>query len=181
MNKEEYIELKKSYSEMVTAMLKEKGGLNPSITIFGVEKKSGKNAILYLGIEPMYIKDEKSKDLFVELIIPRISKDIRKDFDINAVVWASEAWVREFDKSATEIELEEWESAPIKKEVVIIVINSEKENETIVREIIRKGKQVNSEGKLTDTIELVDVPRYNAGVIGDGRFSDLYRKFTESV
>ena len=177
MNNKEYIKLKEDYYNMVTSIVREKGGLSPSITVIGVDKKDGKNAILYIGIEPEYMKDEESKDKFVDITIPKISERIREDFEIKAVVWASEAWLRELSKSATEIG--EWKAVPIKKEVLIIVINSEKENETVVKEIVRKGKQVNAEGQLTDTIELVDIPEYNSGIVGEGRFTNLYKKFTE--
>jgi hypothetical protein len=180
MTKEEYNSMKDGYYEMVTKMLTDFGGLGPSITILGIHKEDGKNAIVHIAIEGKYMKDEDSKDEFVDVIIPQVAERVRQEFDIKAVVWASEAWLRVFDKSATAEQIRNWKSFPVKKEVLIFVIDSEQQSETIIKEIVRKGKQVNEDGELTDHIELVDMPDYEQGVTGEGRFSNLYKKFTEN-
>ncbi len=172
--------MKNSYYEMVTKMITDFGGLGPSITVLGTHKEDGTNAIVNLVIESKYMKDEESKDEFIDDILPGIAERVREDFDIKAVVWASEAWLRIIDKSTTADQVRNWKNIPVKKEVLILVIDSEEQNETIIKEIVRKGKQVNSSGELTDHVELLDMPEYEQGVIGEGRFTNLYKKFTEN-
>lgn len=166
---------------MVTSLMIETGELGPSITILGIHKEDGKNAIVHIPIMEKFMKNEDSKDKFVEEVLPGIAKNIRQDFDIHAVIWAAEAWMRISDTRGKDPEelLVNWKSIPIKKEVLIISIESENKTEFTIKEITRKGKQVNEDGELIDKVELIDLEEYNntkEGII-EGRFTGLYKKF----
>lgn len=184
MTTEEYNSIKKGYLELVTKIMTESGSMMSSFTVLGIQKDDGKNAIVHVPIEPKFLKTEEAKEDFMNEVVPEIAKEIRERFDIKAVAWASEAWLRTADaKTTTREQLrQDWKSLPIKKEVLIITIESEDRNDIFISEIVRKGKQVNEDGELTDIIELVDLPEYNQEGMqaGEGRFTDLYKKFTQN-
>jgi hypothetical protein len=180
MTTEEYNSMKDSYLELITKILIESGGLNPSITLLGVHKEDGKTAIVHVPIPSKYMNTEEGKDEFVDDIVPQIADKVKKEFDINAVAWASEAWLREADsKNISKEELmSSWKKLPIKKEVLIITIESEEGVQTTIKEILRKGKQVNEDGELIDNVELIDIPKFEGTNAAEGRFTGLYKKFS---
>jgi hypothetical protein len=180
MNTEHYQEMKKSYIEFVTKIMIENGGLNPSITVLGTQIKDGSNAVVHVPIPGKFMKDDNAKEEFLNEIVPQIAKSVNEQFDIKAIAWASEAWMSEVDtKDADPEKLKDWKNIPVKKEVLIVTIESDEENKTCIMEIVRKGKQVNNQGELIDNIELVEQNQYNHTVIGEGRFTGLYEKFTK--
>jgi hypothetical protein len=79
--------------------------------------------------------------------------------------------------------MNDWKSIPIKAEILIVSIDSEDYKETLIKEIVRKGKQVNEDGHLVDQIELKDMPGYDDTPMhaATGRFTDLYKKFTKKL
>lgn len=182
MTTKEYNSMKEGYYEMVTKIMTESGELGPSITVLGIHKEDGKNAIVHVPVPLKYMKDEDSKDEFMDEIVPKIAERVQEEFEIKAVAWASEAWLRVADKKdmTKEEMLSKWKDLPVKKEVLIISLDSENKNETVIKEIVRKGVQVNEDGELTDHIELIDMPEYSNGMPNaEGRFTNLYQKFTE--
>lgn len=181
MTQEDYIEMKKGYMQFVIQFMTKHGGLGPSITVLGTHKEDGKNAIVHVPIPEKFMKTDEAKDEFVDEIVPEIAKKVAQDFTTSGVAWASEAWLRVLEKDkATPEQLENWKDLPIKKEVLIVSIESDNGNETYIREIVRKGKQVNEDGELVDHIELLELPGYDEGVQGEGRFIGLYQKFKRS-
>ena len=176
MTEEKYNDMKSSYKELVKKMMIEMGGLNPHITVLGVHKEDGHDSIIHVPIESKYMKSEDTKDLFVDEVVPEIAKELTKRFEVKAVGWAAEAWMRTANKE--EGLPENWKDLPIKKEVLIMTIESDAHNETIIMEIIRNGKQVNAEGDLIDAIELIELEELNDGAQAGGRFTGLYKKFT---
>lgn len=174
--------MKDSYLELITKILIESGGLNPSITLLGVHKEDGKSAIVHVPIPSKYMNNEETKDEFLDDIVPQIADKVKKDFDVNAVAWASEAWLREADTKnmSKEQVMTGWKKLPIKKEVLIISIESEEGVQTTIKEILRKGKQVNEDGQLIDNIELGEMPTFdgNNAAAAEGRFTGLYKKFS---
>lgn len=183
MTTEQYNEMKKGYFEMVTQMMVEAGELGPSITVLGTHKEDGKSSIIHIPIIGKFMKSEESKDKFVDVVLPEIAQKVRKEFDVDAVIWASEAWLRVTDaKDKTREEaLVDWKNLPIKKEVLIMSIESEDKTEFEVKEIVRKGKQVNEKGELIDQVELVYIDEFDGdGGIVEGRFTGLYKKFKGS-
>jgi hypothetical protein len=185
MTSEEFKELKEGYLELVIKMITESGGLTPSFTILGTHKPDGKNAICLVPIENKFMKDEQSKDYFIDIVVPEIAEKTRELIEIRAIGWASEAWMRVADKTTTDVDKlkKDWKSLPIKAEVLIISIDSEEFKETSIKEIVRKGKQVNEDGELVDHIELVDMSEYSGEPMhaATGRFTDLYKKFTQKA
>lgn len=180
MTDKDYQEMKKEYLEMVKKIMTDTGGLAPHITVLGVRKEDGYNSIVHIPIDSKFMKDEDAKDRFVDKMIPEIAEKISEEFQINAVAWASEAWMRVADAKTADpaTTLANWKSLPIKKEVLIITVESDKHNESNIYEIVRNGKQVNSDGRLIDNINLVQLDFENAAT-AEGRFTGLYKKFTE--
>lgn len=179
MTTEEYNSIKEDYCKIVTKMIIKTGGLSPLISAVGTTKEDNADAIVHFYIENEYMKDDISKEEFMHRVLPKVAEGVREKINIKAVVWASEAWLRVIDGAAAEVR--NWKNLPVKKEVVIIVIDSAEHHETIIKEIVRKGKQVNEDGELTDHVELLDLPEYDKGVTGKGRFTHLYKKFTENA
>lgn len=176
MTTEEYNSMKQGYLELITQILTDQGGIDPSISVLGVHKTDGKNAIVHVLIEEKFMKDDESKDRFVDEMIPQIAKEVRKQFDITAVAWASEAWLRKADKDKPLPA--DWKALP-KTEVLFITIESAEHNDASVMEIIRKGKMVNEDGELVDDITLVPLPEFSEAMEESaGRFTGLYKKFT---
>lgn len=187
MTNERFIEMKDGYIEFVTKIIIESGQLGPSITVMGNTLEDGKNAIVHVPIPGKYMKSEDSKDEFIDEILPGIAKKVAENFTVEAVAWASEAWMRvvEKDDSKSDAEnIKDWKKVPIQKEVLISTMESQEFNKTYIMEILRKGKVVNSDGELIDQIELVEIPGLENDqdvVIGEGRFTNLYQKFTKNL
>lgn len=186
MTELEFKEMKDGYMDFVTKMLVETGDIEPCITVMGKHLDDDKEALVHIPIPSKYMKSEDRKDEFVDTVIPEIAKKLKDMFSISVVAWAAEAWMRvtEQSESSTEEQLKNWKSIPISKEVLIISFDSAETNRTIIMEIKRNGKVVNSEGELIDDIKLLDIPEFtnseNKEVV-EGRFSNLYKKFTEEL
>lgn len=177
MTKEHFETLKEEYIGHITEYVKQAGGLFPHISIFAEEKdktKSNKPALIHIPISDEFMDSEDGKDEFVEEALPQISKKVNEMFDVYAIAWSSEAWMRMADKPS---DLKNWKKIPIKKEVVIITIETKDGNDCILYEIKRDGHQVTSDGDLVDKIELIKSEE-NDGIknIG-GRFSGLLKLF----
>lgn len=180
MTQEKYESLKADYVEFIMKVIKDFGGLSPAVTVLGIRKDDQKNAVIHIPIPEFLMNSEEGKDEFVDEVIPDIAKRVNKEFDVKAVAWASEAWLRSVakDEKTGKAEIpEDWKSLP-KKEVLFITIESASKYDATVMEMIRKGQQVNAEGQLTDHIELVPLPDFENPEKMEGRFSGLYKKFT---
>ena len=180
MDQEKLESLKTAYLELVTNLIKDFGGLSPAVTILGIKKDDQLNAVIHIPIPDKYMNSETSKDEFVDDVVPQLAAKVKEEFDVHAVAWASEAWLRVLSKDGEPVKEvpEDWKSLP-KKEVLFINIESEGKEDLVVMEIVRKGQQVNSEGQLTDHVELVpyeDLQGQPDKV--EGRFTGLYKKFT---
>lgn len=178
MTEEKYKSLKASYVEFITRIIKDFGGLSPAVTILGIRKDDQKNAIVHIPI-PDYLMNSE-KDEFIDDVFPELATKVKEEFDVECVAWASEAWLRSIPKDETTGEHfvpDDWKNLE-KKEVLFITIESEKEEDVFVMEIIRLGQQVNAEGQLTDHIELKPMSDMSGTPEKiEGRFSGLYKKF----
>ena len=103
MTAEEFKQLKEGYLELVVKIITESGGLTPAFTILGTHKPDGKYAICLVPIENKFMQDEESKDFFIDIIVPEIAEKTRELIDIQAIGWASEAWMRVADKTTTRL------------------------------------------------------------------------------
>jgi len=179
MTDEQYKELKKDYINHIQRYIKEVGNLFPHITIFAEHKNKKENdklAIVHFPIDNQYMESDETKDEFINEIIPEVFKTIKNDFIPLAVVWGTEAWVRTISKEeVTHDQINDYKKIPIKKEVVFVSIETKNHQESIVYDIKRKGKQVNSDGELLDIIELIEADESGAINNISGRFSGLFK------
>lgn len=179
MTKEHFETLKEEYIGHITEYIKQAGGLFPHISIFAEEKdktKSNKPALIHVPISDEFMESEDGKDEFVDEALPQISKKVNEMFDVYAIAWSSEAWMRMTDKSS-HLNFDNWKSIPIKKEVIIITIESKDGNDCIIYEIKRDGQQVTSDGDLVDKIELIKAEETDGVKNVGGRFSGLLKLF----
>jgi hypothetical protein len=175
MTQEKFEELKNDYIENLEHFISESGGLFPHLTLFGTSKSDNKASIIHFPIPDEYMKNNGTKDELVINVIPKLAKEISKDFSIIAMAWASEAWMRVLEKD--EKMPEDYTSIPIKKEVVMISIEDEKGVKNIIYDIHRGGKQVTEDGDLVDSIKL-EKSEQLSDVVSQGRFVGLLKHFT---
>lgn len=178
---EKYSEVQEIYVENLKEMLKHDGGLYPHLTIFGnhIETEDdNKTAIVHVPIPGEFMINDETKDEFVNDVMPVVFKSIKEKFIPYGIAWASEAWIRiptpDFD-----INKDNYKQLPIKKEVLIITMETETKSDLIIYEMKRKGTQVNNSGEFTHRIELIHLEEMNAAKNIGGRFSGLYKKLNK--
>jgi hypothetical protein len=174
MKVKHYETLKKEYIGHIADYVKEAGGLFPHISIFAEpkDKKDTKPALIHVPIPDDYMQNEEGKDEFLDEVLPGIAKKVNQMFDVYAIAWSSEAWMRVADK---ESDVQDYKSLA-KKEVIFISIESIDKSECVMYNIKRFGKQINSDGDLVDTIKLTKSRMSGQQNIG-GRFSGLLKHF----
>ncbi len=181
MTEEQFIEVKETYLRNIKKYMQEEGGLFSHVSIIAEpinhqDNDDNKNAIIHIPIPESIANSDQGKEYFITRMIPEIAKKIKQEFDTTGVVWASEAWVRSADKNSKD-PLENWKDMPIKKEVLMVSIESKFGNEALIYEIVRKGMQVTEDG-LADTIELIKDEELSGKDLNmGGRFTGLYKKF----
>ena len=187
MTNEEFEELKETYIENIKRYMVESGGLFTHLSIFGEHKEpeddKAPNAIIHVPVDPQFLKSDETKDVFMDQVVPELAKVINERFIIKGVGWASEAWMRTAEKDQ---KIKDWKDLPIKKEVLIVTIETEDQNQITIYEIKRTGKEVTPDGELIDHIELEeqqDIKSATEGKINEqnGRFTGLYKKFKSQI
>jgi hypothetical protein len=177
MDKEKFIEIKEGYLNDIKSMLLENESLSATITIIGEERKSLSSSIVHIPLPEKIINSDEGKQMFVDVMIPEISKKINEKFSIYAVAWASEAWMREAPVNDYNPEKDNYKDLPIKKEILIITIDTEIAVENHVYEIVRMS--IGPNGDLVEKLDLVELPEMSKAMgESEGRFSGLYKKFT---
>jgi len=179
MTEEQFLDVKEGYLNNIKSYIADAGGLFPHISVFAEHKDVTKKgcAIIHIPIPDELMKTDRKKDEFVEKIFPEIIKEINASFDVKGVAWASEAWMREAPKG-TPLDVKNYKDLPIKKEVVIVTMETDHSNSTTIYEMKRSGKKVNEDGDLIDDINLVELENVQQGDHYSGRFTGLYKKFT---
>lgn len=186
MKDEEYTEIIDLYLKHIKSYMTEAGGLFPHITVFGdqIAKNEGDKelpkAIIHIPIPSEYMKSDEDKDIFLEEMIPAVFKTVKEKFIPYGIGWASEAWMRIADAETFDPKRDDYKDIPIKKEILFISVESEFTNQTFVYDINRIGQQVNAEGDLVDSIELVEIPEMKDVHTTQGRFSGLYKKLKDT-
>jgi hypothetical protein len=176
-------EMRDNYVAHIKQYMQDMGGLFPHITVLGVHKEDKEQqAIIHIPIPDEFMESDERKDVFVDEIVPRLAEELNKKFIPSAVAWASEAWMRTAKRDEVDFEKVDYKTLPIRKEVLIIVIESDNSQESLLYEIKRQGKIVNEEGNMVDQIELEEITDYfgTADATPDkseGRFSGLFKKF----
>jgi hypothetical protein len=181
MKNSQYEELKEEYIKHLVDVISETGGLFPHITIFAdvlnpKEDEKDKPAIIHIPIPDKFMKDDESKDEFIDQIIPDIFKDLKKKFNPHGVAWSSEGWMRQLEKG--DKMPDNYKNLPIKKEVIIVTLGTKEKEEAIIYEVKREGKQVNQSGDLVDIVKLDKLDADQPDSVG-GRFSGLFKKFKD--
>jgi len=183
MTKEKYLILQEDYIEHILEYVKDSGSLFPHISVFAdiaVPKKDeiDKPALIHIPIDDKFMETEDSKDEFVNKILPGVFKSLKEKFIPAGVAWASEAWMRtagaDFD-----IDKDDWKSIKNKKEIIIITIESDFGDSCFMYEMKRLGSQVNSDGELTNIIELKKLDELSTPDAIGGRFSGLFKKIKD--
>lgn len=173
MTKELLKQATDSYIENVKKEIEEMGGMYPHLVLFGTHKSNPDvPGIIHVPVNNEFMADGTSKDVFVEVVIPDVAEEVKKGFDIEAVAWASEAWLQNAkDKNE-------------RKECFVIHFEYSDKTHMIMHEMIRTGKKVNEKGELIDIIDLVPIDDLLVDKISksekhqsEGRFSNLLRHF----
>jgi hypothetical protein len=177
MTAEQFIEIKDEYLKNMKEMLLETGNIQPTVTLIADHLEENKPAIVHIPLPDKIANSDKGKQMFVDKMIPEIAAKVKERFNIHAVAWAAEAWMREAPVDEYDPKVDDYKKLPIKKEILIITIDTGAETESHVYEIIRMA--VSPTGDLVEDIELVDMPELSKdyGSI-EGRFSNLFKKFT---
>lgn len=178
MTQEQYIEIKDEYLQNMKDMLLESGNIQPTVTIIADHLEENKPAIVHIPLPEKIANSDAGKQMFVDKLIPELAIKLGERFNIHAVAWAAEAWMREAPVDDYDPEVDDYKKLPIKKEILILTIDTGAETESHVYEIIRMS--VAPDGSIVEDIELRDMPELSKdyGSI-EGRFSNLYKKFTE--
>ncbi len=165
MTKEELQDLKDEYITNLKQLMVEAGGMFSHLALFGNKKESGERAIVHVVVDAKHTASEEDKENFLIKVLPGIASDIKQDFTLDAVAWTSEAWMRSSDKDFEG----NWQALPIQKEVLIIMYQEKEAGETMVFEIKRSGKMINSKGDLIDNINLEELPELTQAMTVDGK------------
>jgi hypothetical protein len=181
MTEEQYKQVKTDFVTHVTDFITEMGGLDPHITVFAdildpSDEDEKKPALIHIELSDEIMESDETKSIFVDEMLPKISKKLNEEFKPYAVGWASEAWVR-MPGADFDVNKDDYKKLPIKKEVVILTIDTEDKEEIIVYELLREGQQVNQHGDLIPIIKLKELPELNQPSSIGGKFSGLFKKF----
>lgn len=177
MTEEQFIEIKDEYLQNMKEMLLETGNIQPTVTIIADHLEENKPAIVHIPLPEKIANSDSGKQMFVDKMIPEIAVKIKERFSIKAVAWASEAWMRESPADDFDPEVDDYKKIPIKKEILILTIDTGAKTESYVYEIIRLS--VSPTGDLVEDIELVEMSELsNQFAENGGRFGNLYKKFT---
>ena len=177
MTKEKYHDLEDDYINHILKYVKESGGLFPHISIFAEDKdpEQTKPALIHIPIEDSYMEDDAGKERFIKNVLPGVFRALKEEFIPVGTAWASEAWMR-FPGKDFDPEKDNWKEIPIKKEVIIIQTESDFGTSCVIYEIKREGKQINSDGELTDNVTLERLDDLKNPEHMSGRFSGLFNK-----
>lgn len=181
MTNEQYEVLKQDYIDHIKEYVTENGSLFPHLTIFADIRKpkpeeENKPALIHVPIPNEFMENDKSKDRFIDEVVPDLFKSINEKFIPKGIGWAAEAWMRVADKNF-DPEKDNWKKIPIRKEVIMISIESDQPTESIIYEIKREGKQVTSDGEIVDIIKLEEqFKEEGSPMSAGGRFTGLFKK-----
>jgi hypothetical protein len=188
MTEEQIKMVREDYLSFITETVQEHGEIGPSIAVFAdvIDSKDDKPALIEIPIPNEFLKDDSTKEHFVERVLPDLIKEFKKRFVAHSVLWTCEAWLRTAQKEDID-SIEDFKDIPIKTEAIVIIIDSKDETEAVIYEIVRPALSVSDTGELVEKeqknkVELVEMPEL-CSVFKDkgfsGRFSNLYKKFTD--
>lgn len=182
MTTEQFDVLKEEFISNIKEYVTDSGGIFPHVSIFAdvknpEEGEEGKPALIHIPIPDELMQDDDGKDTFVNEIFPKIAEEVKIKFKPIALAWTAEAWVRTISK--TEKMPDDYRNLPVQKEVIIITIETSTDNQCVIYDIIRNGKQITSDGEMVDKIELVEATDLKHPDGLGGRFSGLFSKLKD--
>lgn len=175
----EYHQMRTQWLNTIVEGTKEAGGLPPQITFF-VRHKDGENenepAMVFYMLRDEYINSDEGKDYFIKKVLPEMAENIKKKFDVHAIGWTAEAWLRE--TKTDEPVPDNFRDIPIKKEVIVVNFEQKDCSECVIYEMKRNGHKVNQNGVFIDNIEL-EMIEYNhtTDARASGRFTGMIDLF----
>ena len=177
MTEEQFEDMKEMYLNNIKRFINETGGLFPHVTIFATKVETPDEiSIIHVPIPEELMKNDRAKDKFVDVVIPELGSKLKDMFTPKAVLWASEAWMRDADKDFDPA-VTDYKKLPIKCEVLIITIDKgEGTTTTLIYKMNRTGMKVNEEGNMIDQVELEVYKENEQLTSGDGRFTGLFKK-----
>lgn len=185
MTEEAYIELVDVYKNKIIEIVNKTGNLPANISLF-VEKKEDKDGstnpdVLIMEIPDQFMVSDESKDFFVDMILPSIFKKFSEKYTISGIGFTSESWLREATQEQLD-EVDDYKDLPIKKEIVVMGLDSDIKSETIIYDIKNLGLQVSGEKSgFIKNVELVVNPALSGLITVSGRFVNLYKKMKDNV
>jgi hypothetical protein len=187
MTKEQIKMIRKEYLSFITKTVQEHGEIGASIAVFAdvIDSKDDKPALIEIPIPSEFLKDDSTKEHFVERVLPDLIKEFKKRFVAHSVLWTCEAWLRTASKESLD-SLENYKDLPVTHEAVVIIIDSKNGTESLVYEIQRPSLSISTDGELVEKeqknkVELVEMPELSGSFneTFTGRFSNFYKKFTD--
>jgi hypothetical protein len=162
-------EMKDEYIDHLKTLMVEEGFIPPIITVFAKNLENDEKAVIHIPIPAEFMKDDASKDEFVEKVFPNVAKKLKEDFNPVALVWSAEAWMTIMDEDEQD-----------KKEVVMISVETNKKQQSLIYEIKRNGMEFVKDKGLVEKIELDELIN-QSGLKAEGRFVGLFKNFNDNV
>ncbi len=192
MSDQRFDDFKRDHINYVQSFMKRNGEMGSLITVLAeqyqdrpaVDEENDpdkeKSIVIHIPVPNNFLRSGETKEEFVNEVIPSIFEDIKKKFIPKAVVWTSEAWMREASNEQYK-NADNYTDLPITGEVMILSFTKADYEETIIFRITRKGKIVNAEGEMVDDVELTEDHKLSSTAEdedkGKGRFTNLFSKF----
>jgi hypothetical protein len=181
MDKVEFKATIEAYINRTLKFVEEYGGVHPHITIFADIKDpqnedEQKQAVLHLDMPDELLESEEGKETFMTKVFPQLAKKVKEKFNVYGITWMSEGWMRTINKN--EEMPDNYKDLPIKKEVIIVSIETIENNEGRMFELKRDGKQVTPSGEFVDKIELIPIGNEDGDSMKNvgGRFSGMLKQ-----
>lgn len=162
-------EMKDEYISHLKTMMMEEGFIPPIITVFARNIENDEKAVIHIPIPAEFMKDDNSKDEFVEKVFPNVAKKLKEEFNPVALVWSAEAWMTIMDQDEQD-----------KKEVIMISVETSKKQQSLIYEIKRNGIDFVKDKGLVEKIELEELIN-ESNLKAEGRFVGLFKNFKDNV
>lgn len=162
-------EMKDEYIDHLKTLMVEEGFIPPIITVFARNLENDEKAVIHIPIPAEFMKDEESKNEFVEKVFPNVAKKVKEDFNPVALVWSAEAWMTIMDEDEQD-----------KKEVIMISVETSKKQQSLIYEIKRNGMEYVKDKGLVEKIELDELIN-QSNLKAEGRFVGLFKNFKDNV
>ena len=162
-------EMKDEYIDHLKTMMVEEGFIPPIITVFARNLETDDKAVIHIPIPAEFMKDDESKDEFVEKVFPNVAKKVKEGFNPVALIWSAEAWMTIMNEDEQQD----------RKEVIMISVETSKKQQSLIFEIKRNGVDFVVDKGLVEKIELEEIINEN-NLTAEGRFVGLFKNFKDN-